>query len=193
MSLPPAHRFRRCVSAYRAILPPRYCPRSSPNTKPAPRACAFSCAAIRRKTYLRDLRQGQLDLAVALTTLREGGPMHCITVSTLNQVERDYEIVFTAAASVGLLAAVSAGLGVALLGRREVPQGIEICDESFLPKPPEVYCGIYLRERLDCEMLEGLADAMADALRARPSDTASSRPEFDARWEAPADDGASRG
>jgi DNA-binding transcriptional LysR family regulator len=50
-----------------------------------------------------------------------------------------------------------------------------------------------LRERLDCEMLEGLADAMADALGARPSDTASSRPEFGARWEAPADDGASRG
>jgi hypothetical protein len=70
---------------------------------------------------------------------------------------------------------------------------IEICDELFLPKPPEVNCGIYLRERLDCKMLEGLADAMADALGARPSDTASSRPEFGARWEAPADDGASRG
>jgi hypothetical protein len=80
-----------------------------------------------------------------------------------------------------------------MLGRREVPQGIEICDEPFLPKPPEVYCGIHLRERLDSEMLEGLADVMADALRARPSDTASSRPEFDARWEAPAGDGASRG
>jgi DNA-binding transcriptional LysR family regulator len=180
------------------------------------------------ENLLRDLRQGQLDLAVALTTagpaldarhywreevawirkpgttvdpsgrlsivtLREGGLMHRITVSTLNQAERDYEIVFTAAASVGLLAAVSAGLGVALLGRREVPPGIEICDEPFLPKPPEVYCGIYLRERLDCEMLERLADAMADALGARPSDTASSRPELDARWEAPADDGASRG
>ena len=33
-----------------------------------------------------------------------------------------------------------------------------------MPKLPDIYCGIYLRERLDCEMLAALADAMSDAL-----------------------------
>jgi DNA-binding transcriptional LysR family regulator len=155
------------------------------------------------ENLLRDLRHGQLDLAIALTTsgpaldarhywreevvwigrpdavepagrlcvvtLREGGLMHRITTSTLNQIEHDYEIVFMAVSSAGLLAAVAAGLGVAVLPRREVPPNIDICDEAFLPKLPEVYCGIYLRERLDCEMLERLADNMADALRTQSS------------------------
>ena len=93
---------------------------------------------------------------LGVVTLREGGLMHRITTSVLNQAERDYEIVFMAVSSAGLLAAVAAGLGVALLPRREVPPSIEVCDEPFLPKLPEVYCGIYLRERLDCEMLEAL-------------------------------------
>jgi len=159
---------------------------------------------------LRDLRQGQLDLAIALTasgrpldarhcwhedavwirapgtniaangrlsvvTLREGGLMHRITTSILNHTARDYEIVFMAFASVGLLAAVSAGLGVALLPRSEVPLGIEICEDGFLPKPPDVYCGIYLRQQFDWDMLDDLADAIYEALARRRPNVAASR------------------
>ena len=151
------------------------------------------------ENLLRDLRQGQLDLVIALTTsgpaldarhywredvvwirgpgtmvegsgplslvtLREGGLLHRVTTSMLNQANRDYEVVFTAFSAVGLLAAVSAGLGLALLPRREVSADVVICDDAFLPKPPEIYCGIYLRDGIDCEVLEALADAIAEAL-----------------------------
>jgi DNA-binding transcriptional LysR family regulator len=154
------------------------------------------------ENLLRDLRQGQLDLAVALTmsgpaldarhywreesawvrgrsmtlepgqrlpivTLREGALIQRVTTSVLNQAARDYEIVFTAFSSVGLVAAVAAGLGIALVPRREVSSDLAICDDVFLPKPPEVYCGVYLRERMDCQMLESLADVVADALQSR--------------------------
>jgi DNA-binding transcriptional LysR family regulator len=151
---------------------------------------------------LRDLRQDQLDLAIALTTsgpaldarhywreevvwikrpgtivepsgrlsvvtLRDGGFMHRVATTTLNQADHDYEVVFTAFAAGALLTAVSAGLGIGFLPRSETSAEIEICDEPFLPRPPEVYCGIYVRERMDCEMLEAVADAMAQALLAR--------------------------
>jgi DNA-binding transcriptional LysR family regulator len=172
------------------------------------------------ENLLRDLRQGELDLAIALTaagpaldarhfwreevvwvrgrdtgvestgpprvvTMREGGLMHRLTTTILNREARDYDIVFTAFASVGLIAAVSAGLGVALLPRREVTCEIVICDEPYLPRVSDVYCGLYLREGIDCEKLEELADTLASALApsfgrapapAQGIDTASSIP-----------------
>jgi DNA-binding transcriptional LysR family regulator len=153
-------------------------------------------------TLLRDLRQDQLDLAIALSasapagearqywreelvwvkrpgtrvdpmgsvpvvTLREGGFMNRLTTLALNQADRDYEVVFTAFAAGALLTAVGAGLGVGLLPRSEISPEVEICQEPFLPSPPEVYCGVYLRERVDSEMLNGLADALARALMLR--------------------------
>jgi DNA-binding transcriptional LysR family regulator len=151
------------------------------------------------ENLLSDLRQGELDLVIALTaagpalaarhfwreevvwvrgrdalvestgplrvvTMREGGLMHRLTTTILNREARDYDIVFTAFASVGLIAAVSAGLGVALLPRREVSPEIVICDEPFLPRVSDVYCGLYLRDGIDCERLEELADTLAGAL-----------------------------
>jgi DNA-binding transcriptional LysR family regulator len=151
------------------------------------------------ENLIRDLRQGHLDLAIALTTsgpaldarhywreefvwirgpttsieasgplplvtLREGGLMHRAATSILNQATRDYEVVFTAFAAAALIAAVSVGLGVALLPRREISADVVICEEGSLPKPPDVFCGIYLRDGLDCEVLEELADAIANAL-----------------------------
>jgi DNA-binding transcriptional LysR family regulator len=174
---------------------------------------------------LRDLRQGQLDLAVALTmsgpaldarhywreewvwirgrsmtleagrrlalvTLREGALIHRVATSTLDQAARDYEIVFSAFSSVGLLAAVAAGLGIALVPRHEVSSELAMCDDAFLPRPPEVYCGIYLRERLDCQMLESLADRMADALKSRPDPFAAAGQESESDLPAPTDNGA---
>ena len=176
----------------------------------------FQLRGDRSEYLLRDLRQGQLDLAIALTTsgpaldarhywreevswihgpgtviepsgrlsvvtLNEGGLMHRITTSLLNQAERDYKIVFSAVSSNGLLAAVAAGLGVALLPRREVPPSIVICQDGILPKPPDVYCGVYLRDRLDCERLEALADAMAEALGLPPGHVAEAGGDIDAQ------------
>lgn len=152
------------------------------------------------ENVLRDLRQGQLDLAVALTmsgpaldarrywteesvwirgpettlerggrlslvTLREGALIHRMTTSILNQAAREYDVVFVAFSLGSLLAAVAAGLGVALLSRRDVPATVEICEDGLLPKPPDVYCGVYLREGVEYDMLTQLADAMVEALR----------------------------
>jgi DNA-binding transcriptional LysR family regulator len=149
---------------------------------------------------LRDLRQGQLDLAVALTipppaadahhhwtedlvwvkapnmmletgrpisliTIQESGVLHGVAVSTLKQAGRDFELIFTASGTIGLISAVSAGLGISILPRCEVPPELELWEDAPLPKPLDIYCGIYLREGADCEMLEELADRIAEALR----------------------------
>jgi DNA-binding transcriptional LysR family regulator len=151
---------------------------------------------------LRDLRQGQLDLALALTksapaadachqwtedlvwvrgaqtpletgrpvsliTIHEGGLLYGLAISTLRQASRDFDLIFTASGTVALFAAVSAGLGITLLPRCEVPHELEAWDDAPLPKPSDIYCGIYLREGVDCELLAELADAIADTLRPR--------------------------
>jgi len=152
---------------------------------------------------LRDLRQGQLDLAVALTisapvdarrqwmedvvwvrapdrmpeagrpvsliAIDESGLLRRLAVSTLKQASRDFDIIFTASGTIGLIAAVAAGLGITLLPRCEVPKDLEPWDDAPLPKPLDIYCGIYLREGVDCDLLADLADAIADTLRPQPS------------------------
>jgi DNA-binding transcriptional LysR family regulator len=161
------------------------------------------------ENLLRALRQGELDLVLALTvsapadashqwtedlvwvrapgmpleagrpvsliTIQENGLMRRIAVSTLRDESRDFEIVFAASGAMGLIAAVAAGLGITLLPRCEVPPELEAWDAAPLPKPLEIYCGIYLREGLDCELLGQLADAIADMLRPRAGVTAPSR------------------
>jgi DNA-binding transcriptional LysR family regulator len=176
---------------------------------------------------LRDLRQGQLDLVVALSmsepvdarhawleqlvwirgrdaeieagapvplvTFREGSLVHQIATSTLSHAGRVYKIVFIAFASVGLIAAVSAGLGVALMPRHEVPPDVEVWEDAPLPRPIDLHCGIYLRDGSDCEMLAQLADRIADSLCARAVASASGREEIAAHPVTPAGAGASNG
>jgi DNA-binding transcriptional LysR family regulator len=102
---------------------------------------------------------------VSLITIDEGGLLHGLAVSTLREASRDFDIIFNASGTIGLIAAVSAGLGITLLPRCEVPAHIEAWDDAPLPKPLDIYCGIYLREGVDCELLFELADAIADTLR----------------------------
>jgi DNA-binding transcriptional LysR family regulator len=190
-----ASRLPRALAAFRANAPDvRFRVRGNPSD-----------------TLLRDLRQGQLDLAVALTisapaadashqwteevvwvrgrdmeleagrpvsliTIDEGGLLHGLAVSTLKQASRDFDIMFTASGTIGLIAAVAAGLGITLLPRCEVPSELEPWDDAPLPKPLDIYCGVYLREGVDCELLTELADAIADTLQSRPSVVAQSHP-----------------
>jgi len=104
---------------------------------------------------------------VPLVTLREPSILHRITTSTLTQADRDYDVVFMAFSSVGLLAAVSACLGVSLWPILDVPAEVERWDDAPLPRPFDAHCGIYLREGAGSELLEDLADIMADTLRRR--------------------------
>jgi DNA-binding transcriptional LysR family regulator len=86
----------------------------------------------------------------------------------LNQAGRDYDIVFATHSLTHLLAAVAAGLGVTLLPSRSVPADLGLVHVASLPKPPELWCGIYLRDGADCELTEELADTMGEVLRPRP-------------------------
>jgi DNA-binding transcriptional LysR family regulator len=101
---------------------------------------------------------------VSLITVHESGLLHRLAISTLKQAGRESDIVFTASGIVGLVAAVSAGLGITLLPRCEIPSELVAWDDAPLPKPFDVFCGIYLREGVDCDLLEVLADGIADIL-----------------------------
>jgi DNA-binding transcriptional LysR family regulator len=164
---------------------------------------------------LRDLRQGHLDLVVALTisgpavdarhhwseevvwvkganatidtagpvsliTVHESGLLHRLAISTLNQAGRESDVVFTASGTIGLIAAVAAGLGVTVLPRCEIPPELVAWDDAPLPKPFDVYVGIYLRDGMDCALLEQLADTIADILTPRRGGGTSSAWEGDA-------------
>lgn len=155
------------------------------------------------ENLLRDLRQGHLDLAVAVTTdgpaldarhhwreevvwvrgatpdfgpgvpvplatLGDGCVLHRLATAALSHAGRDYDTVFATFSQAALLTAVSAGVGVALLPSRSVPADLALRDSGALPKSSDLWCGIYLRDGIDCELLEELADTMADALRPRP-------------------------
>jgi DNA-binding transcriptional LysR family regulator len=102
---------------------------------------------------------------IPLITIQESGVLHGVAVSTLKQAGRDFELIFTASGTIGLIAAVSAGLGISILPRCEVPPELELWDDSPLPKPLDVYCGVYLREGVECPKIEELADRIAEALR----------------------------
>jgi DNA-binding transcriptional LysR family regulator len=152
---------------------------------------------------LRDLRQGHLDLAVALTTsgpaldvrhhwreevawvrspaldfaassplplasLGDESVVHRLATEALSQAGRDYDTVFTAFSLAALLAGVAAGIGVTLLPARSVPPELGLQDQGVLPKPADMWCGIYLREGIEREVLAELADTMGDVLRPRP-------------------------
>lgn len=156
---------------------------------------------------LRDLRQGHLDLVVALTmsepTLEArhqwservtwvNGPVaygsddpvplvsfgqdsvaHRLATNLLSQAGRDTDLVFTTFSVAGLLAAVGAGLGVALVPARTVADEPGLQDAGTLPEPPDVCCAIYLRDGIDLHIVEDLADTMAEALRPPPTPSAS--------------------
>jgi DNA-binding transcriptional LysR family regulator len=177
------------------------------------------------ESLLRDFRQGQLDLVVALSmsepvdarhswreqlvwirgrgadidarsvplvTFREGSLVHQIATSTLSHAGRDYKIVFVAPASIGLVAAVSAGLGVALMPRHEVPPEVAVWEDAPLPRPHDLTCGIYLRDGTDCDTLQQLADRIADSLRVRAAAGAASREQIAAPPVMPDDEVAAK-
>jgi DNA-binding transcriptional LysR family regulator len=150
---------------------------------------------------LRDLQQGDLDLAITITTAQlamearhvwieetvwvrseatsldpdgpvplvsygEDGICYRIAVACLRRVGRDCDVVFSSRSLIGLIEAVEAGLGIMVLPRQRVARAnLIVWDDAPLPKPPEIYCGIYLREGPNRAALEELADELAAELR----------------------------
>jgi hypothetical protein len=105
---------------------------------------------------------------VPLVAFCPGCTRYRIAVSILNQAGLDSDLVYSMPSIAGLAAAVEAGFGTMVISRnRSIPPQLSIWEDAPLPELPEVYCGIYIRESGDQQLLESLADLLAAALRPR--------------------------
>jgi len=151
---------------------------------------------------LRDLKQGELDLVLALFTEKPaiparhvwtqesvwvrsaatkldpegpvplvsyGGDSACqrIAVAALHRAGLDCNFVFTSHSQVSLMAAVEAGFGVMAVPRgRAIRNKLAIWDDAPLPKLPDIYCAILVRDGGDRTAIEELADYVKAAILA---------------------------
>lgn len=88
-----------------------------------------------------------------------------VVLDALKNAGLEWEDVFMGPSFASLEGAVSAGLGVmAIMRRRAERVGMTICDDGPLPKLPNLYCGIYVREGGASAAHEQLADELAESL-----------------------------
>lgn len=87
-------------------------------------------------------------------------------MAALSAASRECEVAFVGSSLLGLGAAVAAGFGVMALprGRADIP-GVTVWDDAPLPKLPDIFCGIYVRDGVDVEEREQIAETIAAALR----------------------------
>jgi DNA-binding transcriptional LysR family regulator len=77
--------------------------------------------------------------------------------------------VFTSFSLVSLAAAVRAGFGVMVMPRgRALRNGLSVWKDAPLPKLPELYCGIFIRDGGNRAAIEELADNLMADLRPEP-------------------------
>jgi DNA-binding transcriptional LysR family regulator len=109
---------------------------------------------------------------VPLVSYGEEAVCHRIAVSGLRRAGRDFDVVFTSHSLISLIEAVDAGLGVMVVPRPRVARfRLVAWEDAPLPKMPQLYCSIFIREGGDRAVLEELADHMAAELdhnRPRP-------------------------
>jgi DNA-binding transcriptional LysR family regulator len=90
-----------------------------------------------------------------------------LATRVLKGVGLDCETVFTGPSMASLDRAVKAGLGVMAITRERANYfGMNVWDDAPLPKLPELYTGIYVREGGARATYEQLADEFATVLRA---------------------------
>jgi DNA-binding transcriptional LysR family regulator len=93
---------------------------------------------------------------------------HRLTVRALKESGLDWEDVFIGPSVQSLWAAVNAGLGVmALTRRRALEEGDMIWDDAPLPKLPDLYSGVMIREGGPRAIYEHLADDIAGTVHRR--------------------------
>jgi DNA-binding transcriptional LysR family regulator len=87
-------------------------------------------------------------------------------MAALSQTGRECELAFVGSSLLGLGAAVAAGFGVMTLPRcrADIP-GVTVWEDAPLPKLPDIFCGIYVRDGADIEEREQVAETIAAALR----------------------------
>ncbi len=101
-----------------------------------------------------------------------GGDSTCqrAAVASLHRAGLDCNFVFTSQSNAGLLAAVAAGFGVMAVPRgRAIRNNLVIWEDSPLPKLPELYCALVVREGGDRTAIEELADYLEDQIRVEPN------------------------
>ena len=88
-------------------------------------------------------------------------------ISALDRIGRDWEIVFTSSSIMAVQAAVIAGLGVAVLGRAAILDGMRVLGgEAGLPELGRVDVAIWGEEMAPPELTKPLVSLLTDALTA---------------------------
>ena len=104
---------------------------------------------------------------LALLTMPPPCSYRAAAVGALDRIGRDWEIVFTSPSIMGVQAAVTAGLGVAVLGRAAVLPGMRILGpDSGLPELPAVDVAIWGEDRAPAALSAPLAALLTEALMA---------------------------
>jgi DNA-binding transcriptional LysR family regulator len=112
------------------------------------------------------------DRPVPLVSYGESCVYHRLAVAALKSAGFYWEDVFTGPSFASLSGAVSAGLGVmAITRRRATGAGMMVWEDAPLPKLPELYSGIYIREGGARIIYEQLADDICAAVY-EPADSA---------------------
>lgn len=108
-----------------------------------------------------------LDRPVPLVSHGERSVYHRVAVTALKAAGLEWEDVFTGPSLTSINAAVEADLGVMTVTRRRANDvGMIIWDDAPLPKLPDIYSGIYIREGGARTAYEQLADDIAEAISA---------------------------
>jgi DNA-binding transcriptional LysR family regulator len=99
---------------------------------------------------------------VPLVSYGEASVYHQLAVSALRAAGRDWEDVFIGPSMTSVSNALNAGLGVMpITRRRAIKTGINIWVNAPLPKLPDLYSGIFIREGGPHVIYEQLADEIA--------------------------------
>jgi len=105
------------------------------------------------------------DRPVPLVSYSDHCTYHRLAVQVLQSAGLNWEDVLTSPGVGSLTLAVKAGLGVMAVTRRRAERlGLTVWEDAPLPKLPDLYSGIYVRESEARAVYEELADAIAAVL-----------------------------
>lgn len=109
---------------------------------------------------------------VPLVSYSEHCAYHRVAVQVLQSAGLNWEDVLTSPGVSSLTLAVKAGLGVMAVTRRRADRlDLTVWEDAPLPKLPDLYSGIYVRESGARAVYDELADAIAAVLYASSRDT----------------------
>ena len=113
-----------------------------------------------------DALKPDLGGAVPLVSYGEDSTCQRAAVAALHRAGFDCNFVFTSQSNASLLAAVAVGFGVMVVPRgRAIRNNLVVWEDSPLPKLPELYCALVVREGGNRTAIEELADYLEEQIR----------------------------